>query len=169
LNLKPRLKNSRAASVGTVLRWRAAPFAVAFSARQKFPRRLSAPRFFRCLLHPVARRTADPLFAFQVCKLRSPLVWGNAHFPSKILLGRLCFPLEGYGCDPEVGLVTEYACCVAEEGNVVDSTWRQAERCQYFGIAFNSATVARVLGRTGVYGLLDTARWRKASAAGRGV
>lgn len=64
--------------------------------------------------------------------------------------------VEGYAAGV---LPMPHAWCVDAEGNVVDNTWRDCARCDYYGIPFRTDFLKRVLHRKRDLSLLD--RWRE--------
>jgi hypothetical protein len=61
--------------------------------------------------------------------------------------------VEGFAM-MEVGVVTQHAWCIDEHDVVMDVTWENPEKCQYYGIPFFETYVLEVAWKTEVYGVL---------------
>jgi hypothetical protein len=61
---------------------------------------------------------------------------------------------EGYATDPTLPIVFHHAWVVAE-GEVIDPTWRQRDRCSYMGLLFPVDVAAGIVRTQGHYGLLE--------------
>jgi hypothetical protein len=64
--------------------------------------------------------------------------------------------VEGYGYTPKTpkGMVFLHAWAVDKDGNVVDPTWDNPEKCTYFGVKYDRAKYLKHIYKTKYYGVL---------------
>ena len=61
---------------------------------------------------------------------------------------------EGFA-KSEIGFITEHAWCITSEGVVIDPTWKNPEKCEYFGIPFKLEYLREVTLRTAYWGIIS--------------
>jgi hypothetical protein len=61
--------------------------------------------------------------------------------------------VEGFAM-MELGVVTQHAWCIDDEGIVLDVTWENPEHCQYYGIPFMQSYVEHIAYTTKIWGIL---------------
>ena len=61
--------------------------------------------------------------------------------------------VEGKACS-EHGFIVHHAWLEDDDHNVLDLTWRNPEKAQYFGVTFDIETVRKECIKSGIYGLL---------------
>ena len=65
--------------------------------------------------------------------------------------GRFVY-VEGYAVAPKIGISIEHAWCIDAARRVVDPTWEDG--CDYFGVAFRTDYLRRVVRANRTYGLI---------------
>ena len=60
---------------------------------------------------------------------------------------------EGVGFTPGLPFGFLHAWAVDADGNVVDPTWNEPERCRYYGVRYDRARYLKHIQRTGYYGV----------------
>lgn len=64
------------------------------------------------------------------------------------------FYVEGYALNNDIGILIHHAWVEDGDHNVIDLTWRDPHRCQYFGVPFEPDAAMEEMRKQGVYGLL---------------